>query len=109
MMEPDDHEFAYVVNGATHQVLPTRGVPVPFENDHFEGSVFFAHKPTASNSKDHLHAELLDRVGSPWELQIQGRFKRRPRGEIFCGADLTDGALAAGPIIRSACRVMLKV
>lgn len=80
---------------------------MPFENDHFVGSVFFAHRPSRCCDSAYAHAALLEASGSSWEIQIQGRFKIQPRGELCCGGELPRLPVTLRRIMKTMCRVIL--
>ena len=75
-------------NGRFRPLVPSALKPMPFETDFFIGIAFFTHKH-----------ETLDPRFAPfypshrkvtYEIQVQGKFKRLPEGEIFCGAEATE-------------------
>jgi hypothetical protein len=109
MSDPRVSDIAYVTNGNSSAPVSSEGIAVPFENENFEGSVFFVHRPAAKDARALPHADLLQVFGSPWELQIQGRFKTKPQGQVFCGAELRDAPVQLGPITSTFSRLILKL
>ncbi len=84
----------------------------PFENEVFEGQVFFAHRPPAGSGPTFDHGALLEGRGDPiplWELQIQGRFKVQPVGSVFFAAELWDHPMQLNFLTRAACMVVLGI
>jgi len=41
------------------------------------------------------------------ELQVQGRFLRRPRGSFFVGAEITGSVMTLGVLKRALCNAIL--
>jgi hypothetical protein len=102
-------EIAHVATEGGRVPVSAHGIPVPFSNEYFEGSVFFAHRQSGDAGKDFVHDELLEISGAPWELQIQGRFKTKPHGQVFCGGELREGPMQLGMVISGFCRLILKL
>jgi len=99
-----DKSMAYVAVGCESVPLSTHGLPVAIENEHFEGTVFFTHRPASCSGEDFAHAALLEASGSAWELQIQGRFKTEPSVKMRCGGELPRLPLGLGSVMKSMCR-----
>mmetsp|Transcript_74553 Transcript_74553/g.132164 ORF Transcript_74553/g.132164 Transcript_74553/m.132164 type:complete len:347 (+) Transcript_74553:64-1104(+) len=95
-----------------HLELSPWGKPTTFENEYFEGTVFFAHRPPPGSSIPFDFGVLLAGRGDPeplWELQIQGRFKVKPSNKMFFGMELWDGPMQLGIFARSCCSIILKL
>eukprot|EP00928_Gymnodinium_smaydae_P044626 TRINITY_DN29762_c0_g1_i1.p1 TRINITY_DN29762_c0_g1~~TRINITY_DN29762_c0_g1_i1.p1 ORF type:complete len:992 (+),score=73.77 TRINITY_DN29762_c0_g1_i1:200-3175(+) len=100
--------------GGVH--LSPSGDSQPFETEHFEGSVFFVHKPTQQTSRGEsappfAYDKFLANRGSPtplWELQIQGRFKAKPSGTLFFGFELRDGPMQLSLVTRACANAILR-
>ncbi|RHZ10243.1 hypothetical protein DYB31_008561, partial [Aphanomyces astaci] len=76
--------------------------PVPFENDFFQGHVYFLVKTTPPNATwQHL---FVGRKRNFW-IQVQGKFKRPPRGTIFMGGELPR-SVSVGFLARSLARLV---
>ncbi len=59
--------------------------PIPFETDIFKGIAFFTHK---HETVDPRFAPFYPKTRKvTYEVQVQGKFKRLPEGEIYCGAE----------------------
>lgn len=97
-------------NGNWSQVSPWGG-EVDLQGPHFEGRMFFATKPPLGDAAvpGAAHEELLDANGNNFELQIQGRMKRRPDGEIFLTAELRDHPMRLGLVTRAMAKALLGV
>lgn len=97
-------------DGSMMQVSPW-GASTAFNNDYFEGSLFFVHRPPTGSDLSFEFADLLAGRGSPtplWEMQIQGRFKVKPCSTVFFGLELWNGPMRLGVVTRSLCRIILK-
>lgn len=87
------------------------GEPVSICNEHFEGTIFFAHRPPKGSATPLSHPRRLDGKGSPgllWEVQLQGRLKTKPRGPLLLQAELRDKPMKMGPIMRGVANVVLR-
>lgn len=87
------------------------GEPVSICNEHFEGTIFFAHRPPKGSAEPLSHPRRLNGKGSPgllWEVQLQGRLKTKPRGALLMQAELRDGPMKMGPIMRGVANIVLK-
>ncbi|CAE7869255.1 CATSPER1 [Symbiodinium microadriaticum] len=57
------------------------------------------------------YRERLEGKGSPdwlWEVQLHGRFLRKPQGPVWLRAELRDGPMQLGLVSRALCRGILK-
>jgi hypothetical protein len=99
--------IAYVRSGSTAVPVASNGVPVPFENEHFAGSIFFAHQ-SARERNAFSYSERLLKSDCQWEIQIQGRFKTAPQGPLCCGGQLPDMPFGLGNMFKSLCGMTFK-
>lgn len=75
---------------AYHSHLNTR-TPTPIENEHFQGSFLFMHRADEEMSEESFpYASYFAKKTRRWELRIQGRFRRRPKGKLYAGMVLED-------------------
>eukprot|EP01041_Mallomonas_annulata_P006775 gene6775-13729_t len=81
---------------------PNNRKPIPFETDIFKGSALLL---VRTNPID-MHYRSFFEGKATFEVQVQGKFKRVPTGEIFVGADVTN-KIELGIITRSFCRAIL--
>lgn len=82
-------DCSILADGRFKRFEPSPLKPVPFETDLFKGYAFFTHKhPATMNPKYQPFYPKHRKV--TYEVQVQGRFKRMPEGEIYCGAETID-------------------
>lgn len=87
------------------------GQSIPFRNESFEGLIFFAHRPPKGNSASWAFRERLEGYGSPdwlWEVQLHGRFLKKPAGNMWLRGELRDSPMQLGLVSRALCRGILK-
>lgn len=94
--------LAYVRANDTSNAVPSSGVPVPFENELFKGAICF----TLTSHCDDAHAKRVQ-ASDHWEIQIQGRFKTRPEGELCLGGQLPNAPFGVGHVFKSLCGMIL--
>jgi len=83
-------------------------VGIPIDNDLFVGRVMVLVRPHASICpKD--HEQMLFSNRERFEFQLQGRFKRIPEGEVYCGAELADHGFRLGTLTRGLSTVLLRL
>jgi len=80
-------------NGSKY--LPANSpTPIVYESDIFEGKVLFLIRPYSSEQDPLYYSRFSrengDRSQLQLELQIQGRFKKKPSGKIFMGIELAE-------------------
>eukprot|EP00913_Durusdinium_trenchii_P014376 g13484.t1 len=63
---------------------------VPIENENFKGEVLLLYRPTEGLDRGHPYYEHFRHRKRNWELRLQGKFKKAPRGQLFVGAVLRD-------------------
>lgn len=63
---------------------------VPIENENFKGEVLLLYKPTEGLDGGHPYYRHFRHRKRNWELRLQGKFKKAPRGRLFVGAVLRD-------------------
>ncbi|KDO30771.1 hypothetical protein SPRG_19674 [Saprolegnia parasitica CBS 223.65] len=69
-----------VGSGSDVRIVMNSASPVPFENDLFAGHVYFLVKTDPPNATWH---HLFDKRKRMFWIQVQGRFKRQPRGVVL--------------------------
>jgi hypothetical protein len=77
---------------------------VPFETELFKGIAMIA---VRTDPIDPLFKNFFEGTKRTFEVQVQGKFKRMPVGEIYVGADVTN-KMELGIITRSFSRAILK-
>ena len=82
---------------------PNLRVPMPFETEIFKGVTLLL---VRTNPLDGHYSNFFDGTKREFEVQVQGKFKRVPEGEIYVGAEATQ-KMELGIITRSACRILL--
>lgn len=85
--------------------------PIPFETDLFVGHVLFlvrtpSSSPSAAAEAAAPYAELFEGKRRMFWIQVQGRFKRAPRGAVFLGGELP-ARIAPGFFTRSLALVIV--
>lgn len=74
--------------------VPLNGrTPTPFENEHFEGSFTLLHRVDQVDGLDdeiYPYASYFAEKTRRWEIRIQGRFRKRPKGKPYVGVCLQD-------------------
>jgi len=63
---------------------------VPIENENFKGEVLLLYRPTEGLDGGHPYHNHFRHRKRNWELRLQGKFKKAPRGRLFVGAVLRD-------------------
>ena len=63
--------------------------PVDFETDIFKGKILMLLRPK-NLQDDPYWSSLFSRKKRSFILQVQGKFKRKPTGQIFVGAEITE-------------------
>mmetsp|Transcript_20319 Transcript_20319/g.36936 ORF Transcript_20319/g.36936 Transcript_20319/m.36936 type:complete len:904 (-) Transcript_20319:33-2744(-) len=87
------------------------GSHMRIDNEFYEGSMFFVHRPPQSQPRTFDYEWLLGARGDPppaWELQLQGRFKVEPVSPVFLAFELWDGPMRLGFVTRTLCRAILR-
>ncbi|CAJ1368678.1 unnamed protein product [Effrenium voratum] len=67
-----------------------RTAAVPLENENFKGQVLLLYRPTEGLDRGHPYFEHFQSRKRNWELRLQGKFKKAPRGRLYVGAVLRD-------------------
>ena len=83
---------------------PNSRTPVPFETELFKGTCLLLLR---TNPIDSHYRNFFQGTKRQFEVQVQGKFKRKPTGEIYVGADITK-KMELGILTRSMCRMVLK-
>ncbi|CAE7900333.1 unnamed protein product [Symbiodinium microadriaticum] len=63
---------------------------IPIENDNFIGKVLLLYRPTEGLDRGHPYYDHFRSRKRGWELRLQGKFKKAPRGRLYVGAVLRD-------------------
>lgn len=77
------------VQCASH-VPPNTLTGVPIETDGFMGQMLVMYRQGKSGGHNNPHTAYFSRRKRNWEIRVQGRFKRRPQGDIYIGIVLRD-------------------
>jgi hypothetical protein len=90
------HAKASPSNGTSRKARACRLPPntekgVPIKTENFEGHFFCMNKrdPAYGNPEDRYYRHFHKRRRL-WEMRVQGRFRRRPEGDMFIGIVLRD-------------------
>ncbi|CAJ1385634.1 unnamed protein product [Effrenium voratum] len=73
-----------------HYVPCNTTAAVPLENENFKGQVLLLYRPTEGLDRGHPYFEHFQSRKRNWELRLQGKFKKAPRGRLYVGAVLRD-------------------
>jgi hypothetical protein len=65
----------------------------PIENDLFVGNIKLVLRPLTPEDDPHFKDRVLDAQKTTFEIQIQGKFKRIPRGKMYMGGQITEPSL----------------
>ena len=76
---------------------------MPFETEIFKGVTLLL---VRTAPMDTHYRNFFEGTKREFEVQVQGKFKRAPEGEIYVGAEATQ-KMELGIITRSACRILL--
>ena len=82
---------------------PNLRTPMPFETDIFKGVTLLM---VRTNPIDSVYEQFFSGTKREFEVQVQGRFKRIPEGEVFVGAE-AQAKMELGIITKSMCRMVL--
>lgn len=87
------------------------GDTATFDNELFEGKVWWGHRPPVGSAIPFPYHQMLDSRANPpplWELQVQGRFKVVPNGTLFFAGEMQDKPLLLGMFTRAFLKVALR-
>ena len=79
---------------------PNSRTPVPFETEIFKGHILLILR---TNPPDPHFKQLFEGKKRMFELQVQGKFKRLPMGEIVVGGE-SSNEMELGMIMRTICK-----
>ena len=75
--------FPSILNqGSFCGIYPNSSTPVPFETDLFKGTLLVAIRTTPMEQR---YRHMFEETRTCFEVQVQGKFKRMPRGPLFIG------------------------
>lgn len=93
--------IAHVRNSGEDFPLSSGCIPMPFRNEHFEGSIVFVDRQQEKRQPSlRRQAGFEDHLGH-WEIQVQGRFLTPPSGTVSCGAHLPQMQFGMGSVVKS--------
>lgn len=74
--------------------------PVPIETDLFKGSILLTMRPANPEDDPYWNDKIFSKKKRRVVLQMQGKFKYKPEGDVFAGMEVTNpmnlGLLASG-------------
>jgi len=91
-------------NGSFIPCIPNAREPTPFETDFFRGQAMILVRTNPID--EHFKTIFLGRKRL-FEVQVQGKFKRDPQGEIYVGAEATN-KMELGLLTKSISRAAMK-
>lgn len=80
---------------------------IPIENDMFAGRVLIVVRPHDGKCLQDIEKCFDDR--ERFEFQIQGQFKKKPKGEIYFGAELADNDFRLGTVTKGLSSLLLRL
>jgi hypothetical protein len=86
------------------QINSSSGFPI--ENDLFVGKIILVLRPLTPEDDPHFKDRVMD-ARKTFEIQIQGKFKRIPRGQMFMGGQLTEPSL--GRMTKGISNILLRL
>mmetsp|Transcript_16351 Transcript_16351/g.28670 ORF Transcript_16351/g.28670 Transcript_16351/m.28670 type:complete len:923 (-) Transcript_16351:32-2800(-) len=84
------------------------GNTIPVRTENFEGSIFFAARPPEGSKANWAYSERTKKHGWLMEVQLHGRFLKKPQGEVYLLGELREGPMQLGLVSRALCRAILK-
>ena len=83
--------------------------PISFCNEYFEGCLLFMVNSSVAEVHEPYTTKFLKDTGkNRFEVQVQGKFKKVPRGQMFLGAEITQ-KMELGILTKSVCSSILQL
>jgi hypothetical protein len=80
---------------------------VPLDTPVFQGHALFILKPDKPSDDPLYSKAIFEGKQRKFEVQIQGRFRKKPTGTVFIGGEITEGPMALGLVTKSLCNMLL--
>lgn len=96
------------LDGATTSFRLNTRTPVPFETELFRGELLFIVRPTIPTDDPYWNERIFSIKKRRLVVQIQGQFKREPKGIVFAGAELSD-PMKLGLVTRGVSGILLRL
>eukprot|EP00903_Cladosiphon_okamuranus_P011548 g10871.t1 len=90
-------------DGGPLKASPNSIAPIPINNQHFEGLALLMLK---REPMDKRYKHMFDGKNRMFEVQVQGKFKKPPDGELFISLEITD-RMKLGLLTRGLCKLLL--
>ncbi|GMH71831.1 hypothetical protein TL16_g05758 [Triparma laevis f. inornata] len=87
--------------------LPNSRTPIPLITDTFEGQALLVLKPQKPEDDKFYHERIFKGKQRKFEIQIQGKFKKIPKGTVYIGGEITEGPMNLGLVTRGLCNMLL--
>lgn len=105
-----DGSFASAMSACPpHAPLPLNSRhPIPFETELFSGTALLLVRPASPGADPFYSARLFDGRSRCLEVQVQGRFKRAPRGTVYIGGEVTE-RMQLGLVTKGLAKLILQL
>eukprot|EP00752_Nemacystus_decipiens_P017125 g15340.t1 len=90
-------------HGGPLKTSPNSITPIPINNEHFEGLALLMLK---REPMDKRYAHMFKGKNRMFEVQVQGKFKKPPDGELYISLEITD-RMKLGLLTRGLCKLLL--
>ena len=81
---------------------------VPFETDLFVGNMMLILRPEDPTTDPYWNERLFSKKKRRFVFQLQGKFKRKPRGIVYAGAEISD-QMKIGLVAKGMCSILLNL
>ncbi|CAM9897434.1 unnamed protein product, partial [Laminaria digitata] len=85
------------------KIVPNSPSPIPISNRYFEGSALLMVKREPMAPR---YAHMFEGKNRMFEIQVQGRFKRPPDGDLYISLEITD-RMKLGLLAKGLCKLLL--
>ena len=99
LLSTNDHFEEFPVNSPT---------AVPFENELFVGQVMLILRPEDPTTDPYWNERIFSKKKRRFVFQLQGKFKRKPRGLVYAGAEISD-PMKIGLVAKGMCSILLNL
>ena len=81
---------------------------IPFETDLFVGKMMLILRPEDPTTDPYWNERLFSKRKRRFVFQLQGKFKRLPRGIVYAGAEISD-PMKIGLVAKGMCSILLNL
>ena len=81
---------------------------IPFETELFVGKMIFILRPEDPTTDPYWNERLFSKRKRRFVFQLQGKFKRTPRGTVYAGAEISD-PMRIGLVAKGMCSILLNL